>query len=239
MPYYVDGMWMKRSADSQGLVAMFYGPSLLETKITGTQVRIRQETHFPFSDSIRFLVEPERRIPFAIWLRIPSWCDEMRIEVADGEISEQDGFKIIHRSWNHGDSFRVTFVAGIQAIEAVNGEIAFQRGPLLYSLPIPHEQRIIKNYPLKGFADYEFTPTGENLWNLHLVPAQLNSESPFIHEYTSNSDYLYPWDGTPSLLNGRLYDQQGDRLEVNLVPMGTTILRRLTFPVKSTPVKKE
>jgi DUF1680 family protein len=239
MPYYVDGMWMKRSGDSRGLVAMFYGPASLKTKINGARVGIRQETYFPFSDTVRFLVEPEREIPFAIWLRIPYWCNEMRIEVEDGEISEQDGFKIIHRSWTRGDSFRVTFVAGIQAIEAVNGEIAFQRGPLLYSLPIPHEQRKIKDYPLKGFADYEFTPTGENLMNLHLDPAQLKNGSPFIHEYTSNSDYLYPWDRTPSHLKGQLYDQQGDRLEVNLVPMGTTILRRLTFPVKSTPVKKE
>jgi len=231
-------MWMKRSGDSLGLVAMFYGPSLLETKITGTMVRIRQETHFPFSDTIRFLVEPERQIPFAIWLRIPAWCDEMRIEVEGAEISEQDGFKIIHRDWTHGDSFLVTFLAGIQTIEAVNGEIAFQRGPLLYSLPIPHEKRKIKDYALKGFADYEYTPTGDDLWNLHLDPDQLKNGSAFIHEYTGTSDSLYPWDGTPSRLKGRLYDQQGDMKVVNLVPMGTTILRRLTFPLKSSPVKK-
>ena len=233
MPYYVDGMWMKRSGDSQGLVAMFYGPSLLETKITGTMVRIRQETHFPFSDTVRFLVEPERQIPFALWLRIPAWCDEMRIEVEGAEISERDGFKIIHRDWTHGDSFQVTFVTGIQTIEAVNGEIAFQRGPLLYSLPIPHEKRKIKDYALKGFADYEYTPTGDDLWNLHLDPAQLKNGSAFIHEYTGTSDSLYPWDGTPSHLKGRFYDQQGDMKVVIVVPMGTTILRRLTFPLKS------
>jgi DUF1680 family protein len=232
MPYYVDGMWMKRSGESQGLVAMFYGPSSVETIINGEPVRIRQETRFPFSDTIRFLVEPERRFPFAIWLRIPAWCDEMRIEMEGGEISEQDGFKIIHRSWKQGDSFQVTFVTGIQTIEAVNGEIAFQRGPLLYSLPIPQKQIKIKDYPLKGFADYEFTPTGDDLWNLHLDPAQLKNGFPFIHEYPVTSDSLYPWDGAPSLLKGRLYDQDGKEKEVLLVPIGTTILRRLTFPVK-------
>jgi hypothetical protein len=232
MPYYVDGMWMSRSGDSQGLVAMFYGPVSLKTKINGVSVGIRQKTHFPFSDTVGFLVEPERQVPFEIWLRIPGWCDEMRIEVEDGEISEQDGFKIIRRSWNQGDSFRLIFTEDIQAIEAVNGEIAFQRGPLLYSLPIPHERRKIKAYPLQGFADYEFTPDGDDLWNLHLDPAQLQNASPFIHEYTGTSDSLYPWDGTPSLLNGQLQDQQGGRKEVRLVPIGTTILRRLTFPVK-------
>jgi DUF1680 family protein len=231
MPYFVDGMWMKKTGKSQGLVNMFYGPVSLETTINGSSVSIRQETHFPFSDNILFRVEPEKQIPFEIWLRIPDWCDKMSIKIEEAEISERDGFKIIHRSWSPGDSFRVTFAAGIRTIEAVNGEIAFQRGPLLYSLPIPHELKRIKSYPVIGFADYEFTPAGDDLWNLRLNKAQLQNGTSFIHEYTGTSDSFYPWDGTPSLLKGHLYDPQGKSREVKLVPMGTTILRRLTFPV--------
>ena len=51
MPYYVDGMWMKRSGDSPALVTMFYGPASLKTEINGTKAGIRQDTHFPFSDT--------------------------------------------------------------------------------------------------------------------------------------------------------------------------------------------
>ena len=155
----------------------------------------------------------------------------MNIEINGADISEVEGFRIIRKNWSRGDSFRVTFVCGIQTIEAVNGEIGFQRGPLLYSLSLPHEQKIIKSYPVKGFADYEFTPTVDDLWNLHLKADQLKNGSPFVYEYTGTSRSLYPWDGTPSLLKGQLYDPHGVKKEVSLVPMGTTILRRVTFPV--------
>ncbi len=146
MPYYVGGMWMKKKYnDNEALVSIFYGPASLKTELNGTSVKIKQETDFPFSDTIHFRVEPKKTTNFEIWLRIPDWCKELKIQIDDAEISEKDGFRIIRKRWRHGDTFSISFVTGIQTIKAVNGEIAFRRGPLFYALPLPYEKKAIKS----------------------------------------------------------------------------------------------
>ena len=231
MPYFVGGMWMKKHNDPGALITLFYGPAWVKTTLNGSWVEIEQETGYPFSDTINFRVEPEKENLFELWLRIPEWCNELNIHIENARISERDGFKIIRKNWRHGDSFQVTFAAGIQNVEAVNGEIAFQRGPLLYALPIPQEKKAIKHYPVPGFADYEVTPTRDDLWDLHLEPRQLKHGAPFAFQNDAPCSRQYPWDGSPFYVKGNLHDSDGHSINVTLVPMGTTMLRRLTFPV--------
>ncbi len=232
MPYFVGGMWMKKKYnDTEALACIFYGPASIKTELNGTIVKIKQETGFPFSDTIHFRVEPEKTTNFELWLRIPDWCKELKIQIDDAEISESDGFKVIRKKWRRGDTFHISFAVGIQTIKAVNGEIAFQRGPLLYALPLPHEKKAIKSYPVKGFADYEFTPLKDDLWNLHLETDQIENSPRFVYYNDAPCNRKYPWDGSSAYLKGNLYDTKGNKTDVRLVPMGTTILRRLTFPV--------
>jgi DUF1680 family protein len=231
MPYFVGGMWMKKYKDIKALVTMLYGPASIRTKLNGSIVQIIQETDFPFSDTVHFKVEPEKETLFDIWLRIPDWCKELTIHIENAQITEREGYHIIRKKWRSGDSFRIIFTVEIETIEAVNGEIAFQRGPLLYALPINHDKKVIKHYPVNGFADYEFTPVKNDLWNLHLETNQMENESQFKFHNDARWNSKYPWDGSPLYLDGTLFNINGNEIHVNLVPMGTTILRRLTFPV--------
>ena len=45
MSYYVESMWMERSEKAE-LVAMQYGPCVLNTQIKGTAIQITEETEF-------------------------------------------------------------------------------------------------------------------------------------------------------------------------------------------------
>lgn len=231
MPYFVNGMWMKKHDDPGALITCFYGPACVKTELNGSTVKIRQKTEFPFSDTIYFSVEPEKNSSFEIWLRIPGWCNKLNIISEDATVSEKDGYRIIKKDWKRGDSFRVIFDTNIQTIEAVNGEIALQRGPLLYAVPLSHQMEVLKKYPLDGFADYQFTPENDEMWNLYLDKNRIGENFGFRFEYNTAYDKQYPWDRPPVQLKGVLMDREGSEVNVNLVPMGSTVLRRLTFPV--------
>jgi len=48
-PYYVQNMWMK---DDQGIIAALLGPSEVETEVRGKQVRIEEQTAYPYDNTI-------------------------------------------------------------------------------------------------------------------------------------------------------------------------------------------
>jgi len=231
MPYFVNGMWMKKHDDPSTLITLFYGPALVQTTLNGSIVKIKQETEFPFSDTIQFIVEPEKNTSFDLWLRIPGWCNELNVNIEDAKISEVSGYKIIKKEWSAGDEFQIIFNNKIKAIKAVNGEIALQRGPLLYAVPLPHVKNVIKKYPLDEFADFSFIPESDANWNLYFDRNQLSGNFGFTLEYRATYDKMYPWDNSPLYLKGVLLNREGDKVNIQMVPMGTTILRRVTFPV--------
>ena len=48
----------------------------------------------------------------------------------------------------------------------------------------------------------------------------------------NEADPKYPWDKSPLELVGMMGKSGGGCQSVRLVPLGTTVLRRLTFPMK-------
>ena len=52
-----------------------------------------------------------------------------------------------------------------------------------------------------------------------------------------DADVLHPWTESPIKLRGSLLDKSGAPVPVALVPVGCTVLRRVTFPVSR--VRKE
>jgi hypothetical protein len=48
----------------------------------------------------------------------------------------------------------------------------------------------------------------------------------------NKADPRYPWDKSPLELVGPMEAESGTNQAVHLVPFGTTVLRRLTFPMK-------
>jgi len=248
MPYYVSRMWMRQDEPEEGLVAVLYGPGSVTTRINGISVRIDEETHYPFSEEIRFTLHPEQEVAFPIIFRDPRWSRQTQT-VAEGAAIQRDGdYCVVRKRWQAGDKVTLTFRAEIFPVRAINGETALRRGPLLYALPIPHERRTLRTYPVAGFADYDMLPIGDDgaatsqpgndsamqeappQWRYRLPSAGEQEDFGFVFHRDPDADMLHPWDRSPVRLDG-LLTRGADQVRASLVPIGCTVLRRVTFPV--------
>ena len=228
LPYFVSNMWMK--ADD-GLAALLYGPSTLTTNYNGVELKIEEQTNYPFSDDIKFVFTTESELDLKIYLRKPEWSKEIKIEVADAVITQEKGYYIIDKKWKTGDRIQVTFLNEIFPVIANNKEVALQRGPLVYALEIPHREEVIKEYKVEGFNDYMVFATDELFKNLSLTRSK--NDNSFGFKYENGESSQDPWYNGNTHLVGELYDRKlEENIEVRLKPMGSTVLRRVTFPIK-------
>lgn len=228
LPYYVSSMWMKAE---DGLAAVLYGPSTITTQYNGVKIIIEEKTNYPFSDNIEFVITTDTLVDFKIYLRKPQWSKELNIKVADAEITQEDGFYIVNKKWKTGDKIQVSFENSIKPVYANNNELALQRGAIVYALEIPHRKEIIKNYEVEGFTDYMTFATSESYKNIEFIKSENNDSYGFT--YLKDENNLNPWYKGNTYLVGKVYDKDLNKnIELKLKPMGGTVLRKVTFPVK-------
>ncbi|HEX9106026.1 MAG TPA: hypothetical protein VF832_02330, partial [Longimicrobiales bacterium] len=222
LPQLVSRMWLRLPGEP-GIAAVAYGPCELRTTVAGVPIRIVEETAYPFSDTVELILEPERPVELTLLLREPGWAGYMHVGVSGGEPVFQEGWCRIRRRWVAGDRVRIDFRPEVRAEPYANGEVAAMRGPLQFVLPLEHRLVSIRDYPLPGFHDYDVTPV--DLAQGYRIPL-LDAAAPelgldFAGDAAAAGDR--PWDASPLTLSG-----PGARL----VPMGATILRRASFPIR-------
>ncbi|MFZ9935670.1 MAG: beta-L-arabinofuranosidase domain-containing protein [Luteolibacter sp.] len=233
LPNFVESLWMRRGKDE--LVAMQYGPCVVNAAMNGTPVQVTATTDYPFSDDLLLEVAPQAEAEFTLALRRPGHVEEVEIVGNAGAVVSRDGdFVKLRKKWNRGDAVRVRFACRVQNVaqppsETVQGKaggIYLQRGPLVYALPFPHEFRVLQELGDSGFKNYAVHTVDNTGWDDLIDP-----EIPFEIERVPGGDAGHPWQNPPLRLKGRLVDSRGRQVPVLLVPLGSTVLRRVTFPV--------
>ena len=63
-----------------GIAAVAYAPSCLDTTVEGAAVRIELDTDYPFRGKLNFMITTDRPVEFSFYLRIPEWADEAHLE---------------------------------------------------------------------------------------------------------------------------------------------------------------
>ena len=230
MPYYVEGMWMKK-AEGDGIVALLFGPGEVKTKINNTVVEINEETDYPFSDKINFTVNPFKPVTFFFMIRKPYDCRKIDLDApAEARVDETEDYIRIEKNWKPGDKVSVRFNFEVEHIlqpqsKTVKNEGAyFKRGALVYALPFDYKTKTTKEYNNSGFYRYKITPKDKTGWNYKLDPTD---KFEYIPAKTEN--ILQPWDKPVVKLKGTLKAKNDKNQEVELVPMGNTVFRRVTF----------
>jgi DUF1680 family protein len=223
-PFYVSHMWMK---SPDGLVAGLYGPCTLKTEVKGVKIEIVEKTDYPFSDTIEFEIRATEAVEFTLRLRNPEWSQATRIELSEARISEHNGFFLLTKTWKGGDRVRIFFQASVQARTAFDNSVYLQRGALVFALEIPAEEKKLRDYPIPDFHDYLYTPCNQDFRNLKIVKQGGNSGFSFVHKGHVGDN---PWATPPVALHGTMKHGEG-KMDVELIPMGCTILRRVTFPL--------
>ena len=233
MPYYVEGMYLKNEEEN-AVLAYLYGPSEVETMINHTQVKIIQETEYPFDDKAEFSIISEGKKKFSIWLRKPYNAENVKVQVPKGaSVKHLDNMVQIEHQWTTGDKIFVNFnfetrkIAQPESKTVPGGGYYFQRGPIVFALPFEYETDRIKEYNNSGFYRYRLKAENKEKWKYYL-PA----DAAFEYQGLSNKAPLEAPFAEPVVsLKGNLVSKNGEKAEVNLVPLGNTIFRRVTFPV--------
>ncbi len=217
-PYFLEQMWMK---SEEGIVSVMFGPSKLTTQIEDTEVSIEQITNYPMSDEVTFRFTMKMPKIFSFQIRQPKWSNGLESNIALGDL--KDGFYTVSKEWKNGDEITITFNNETKQHKALNDEVYLQRGPIVYAFEIPHKVETIKTYSKVNYSDYYCFPTNEDFKDLRLA-----SDSKFELKSASNSESFYDseWNLEGSLFNTSKNENQS----VTLVPLGKTVLRRVTFP---------
>lgn len=124
------------------LYVHLYNPNTAHFDFQGGHVHVEQETNYPWDGDVRLTVECATPVSFEMALRVPGWCHQFSVAV-NGEaqkLEPVDGYIVIAREWQNGDRVSLSLdmpverVAAHPLIRQNAGQIALQRGPLVYCI---------------------------------------------------------------------------------------------------------
>lgn len=106
------------------------------------QITLAQETRYPWDGTVTLQVQPDAPCVFGLRLRIPGWCRgaQARVNGAVVDVEEQQGYIRIERQWQAGDTVAlhlpmpIDYVYAHPDVVADTGQVALQRGPIIYCL---------------------------------------------------------------------------------------------------------
>ena len=236
LPSYINGMWLC-NADGETLYAMLYGPVEIMTTVKGMKVKISEQTMYPFENRVTFTVSPASPVEFTIVLRNPGWSASTKVECTGAKISGPDnGYITMKKKWVAGDQISVVFDERIEINRFRNNEFYITRGPLVYAMKIAEKRTVTKEFE-EGLANYDMRPAdpeaAKKIFETYRIPGNADiqfSRNPSLYRYEKNAsaDPRYPFDKPWGYIKGR-FVENGKVIEGTLVPIGSTVLRKVTF----------
>lgn len=179
-PKFTASLWM--NTHDGGLVATMYAPCEVKTTLQGVNVHLREETDYPFRDTIRITVFPENQIHFSLLLRIPAWAKEASVHL-NGKPTEVPvspaTFVRLERSWAMGDRIEIRLPLKPQISRSYQRSVVVERGPLVFSLNPGESWVKLRD---RGFtADWQVFPTRS--WNYALAVDEASAANLRVTEH--------------------------------------------------------
>ena len=238
MPVYISHMFMK-TADDKSLAALCYGPATVDTTVSGVKVRVEEKTLYPFENKIEFRVQTEKPAAFDLLIRAPTWSPSAEIKCEGATASRQGEYYVIKKQWGSADTVTVTFEAPVETIRWVNNEYVLKSGPLVFAADLGTILTKYDTFPsghtIQELSDgklpiYGFSPKEPRLWHASLDGVTTEPNYGFKRATVKTENPDQPWNNPPLVLQGE-FNRMRAKTKAKLVPMGCTVLRRVTFPV--------
>lgn len=186
-PYYTENLIY--ATPDNGIAAVLYNACQAEVKVgNGTEVTIKEQTNYPFEETIRFTLTTPEKVSFPLYLRIPSWCKDASIAVNGQKLGVDlisGKYAKIIREWSDADEIVLTvpMTFNYRQWQVNKNSVSVDYGPLSLSLKIDEDyqqkdsrETAIGDSKWQEGADASAWPTYEiypaSPWNYAL---QLNS----------------------------------------------------------------
>jgi DUF1680 family protein len=139
------------------LFVNLYAHGDAKAEVASKKVHISQQTQYPWNGAVKLAVNPDGQQDFSLCLRIPTWVNgkpvpsdlyhyadakpaawTVKVNGSPIQPTVQDGYARIQRTWKPGDVVELDLpmpvrqVLGNDKIAATRGQIAFERGPIVF-----------------------------------------------------------------------------------------------------------
>jgi len=139
------------------LYVNLYVGGKVATELPSTRVVVKQTTEYPWKGNVVLSIDPETEGMFTVLLRLPGWAqgkpipsdlysyvdDEspeipIRINGETVDYRVEKGYAVFDRLWKKGDRVEIEFPIPVRRVkahpkvEADQGRVAFERGPIVY-----------------------------------------------------------------------------------------------------------
>lgn len=204
MPYYISAQWLRTE---KGFLKALYGAGVMTVDIGGQTVTIEEASDYPYDTKISIAVSVTAAVKFELAFRIPDWCESFAVTGAD--FSQNGNVITAEEVWSGERRIEISFERKIITHTDRQGDIYFSYGATVLALPIDSTERVIKTHPVDGLFDTEYAPVGN-------------------YDYSATGE-IFEAGGK---ITAVLIDNQTGKVEQReLVAMGRTVLRRVTFKV--------
>jgi len=155
------GSYIYAQNEKEIYVNLYVG-SKADVKLGETNVKIAQETSYPWEGKVKITVDPEKPGKFAVYVRIPGWAQNrpvpsdlytyvdptseqptLSVNGKAVELELEKGYVRLQREWKAGDVIDLNLPMPVhKAVAHENvlddrGRLALERGPLVYCVEWP------------------------------------------------------------------------------------------------------
>lgn len=132
------------SVDDGGLQIHQYAGARIDAEVPGVgHVRLRVETDYPASGTVRVHIDEAPEDEWELTLRVPSWADGATLGVVSGSVDSgsqacRPGYVSVRRRFLPGDVVTLSlplaprWTVADARIDALRGQVAVERGPVVY-----------------------------------------------------------------------------------------------------------
>ncbi|MDK2951055.1 MAG: hypothetical protein PWQ77_720 [Kosmotogales bacterium] len=163
-----------------GIVFGIYGPCSVNTKISGTSIKIEEITDFPFKDEVEFKICTNETVEFPIFFRVPSWSEKVKYGLNGVYNNAEKGsqYIVINKKWGKNEIVKIRFYSSIKVSKWKRESIGIEKGPLVYALNLNESwQNIGKS---SDYPEYEVYTNSKWNYALNLDPENPEKDIKFI-----------------------------------------------------------
>lgn len=225
-PRFAASQWLLSRDD--GLYAAGYAPCQVRYRLAGAAVRLNVESRYPASGSVRITMGLSESVAFPLHLRIPSWAKGASAAIEGEIIPAQAGTILtLNRQWNDGDELLLTLPMTVELLPGFHQAVSVARGPLRFAHVPAHDRSEDKGGEVTFAAREGF---GIALCREAGIEAEETGDGVVLRAH----GVTVPGWG----MRGGSCDQppitvseQGERIDVTLVPYADSPIRLALFPL--------